>query len=87
MRYEPDEADLVESTSAQGSRSNNAAQSKTRKESSQTYEDEAIIRDMAPKWKSRSRTIPSPRPGNQVNISFTNKSGTMFNENVGNTYN
>lgn len=87
MRNEPDEEDLVECTSAQGSPSNNAAQSKTRKEPSQPYDDEEIIRDTALKRKRRSRTNTNPLPRNQVSISFNNESGIMINENIGNTYN
>ena len=92
MRHEPDEADLEEPTSAQGSRSNNAARSKTRKKQSQSDEDEEIIMDSAPNWRSRSRTIPvTPRtpapPRHQVSIPVTNRSGITINENIGNIYN
>ena len=73
MRYEPDEADLVERPSAQGSRSNKNAQSKTRKELSQAYDDEETNRD----------TISR----HQVRFSFMNESGIMINGNIGNTYN
>lgn len=96
MRYEPDKADLLEGTSMQGSLLNNAAQSKTRKKPSQAHEDEKIIRDTAPKRRGRSRTnpvsprTPGPPPMHQAAISdftFINGSGTMINENIGNTYN
>jgi len=94
MRHELDEADLVEPTSAQGSRSNNVARSKTRKKLSHAVEDEEISRDTAPKWKwkSRSRTIPvTPRtpgpPRHRVSVPVTNGSGIVINENVGNIYN
>jgi hypothetical protein len=86
MRFEPDEADLVEGTSTQGSLSNDAVQSKTRKKLSQSYEDEENIR--ATKRTSRSRMEVTPQTlGPLPRISATNGSGTLVNKNVGNTYN
>lgn len=93
MRYEQDEADLVERTSVQGSRSDNTAQSKTRKEPSQVRDDEETNGDTDPKWKSRSRRNPDspqtqgPPSIHQVRISFLNETGIMINENIGNAYN
>ena len=79
MRYEP-EADLVEGTFAQRFR--------TRKESSQSYEDEENIRPTT-KRKSRSRTdLVTPQTlGPPPRIFATNGSGTMVNENIGNIFN
>jgi len=85
MRQEPDE---VEPTSAQGPRSSNVARSKIRKKINQAYEDEEIIRDTAPKQKSKSRTIPvTPQTRHQVTTPVTNRSGIVINENIGNIYN
>jgi len=93
IRYEPDEANLVEERiSAQGSRSSNTVHSMTRKKSSRAYEDGENIRDKVSKRKSRSLAqtnpvtpqTPGPPP---VSISFTNESGIMINKDIGNTYN
>ena len=86
----------VERTSAQGSRSNDAAQSKTRKKSGQAEENSGCT---VSRRRDRARTNPisAETPGPPLrnreqsktisDFSFVNGPGTMINDNVGNIYN
>jgi hypothetical protein len=84
MRYDSDETDSEEHASPQGSRSNSAAQSKTRKETSQAYgdEDEENVRDTGP-----ITSLSPPRHQLNSSFSFNNKSGIMINKGIGNMSN
>jgi len=92
----------AKSTSRQGSRTNNAARSKTKKRASPVYDDdneddEEIPDDepVPPKSQSKKKGRPSPTPKQkvksapvspQISNSFSNVSGNMINSNVGNLY-
>ncbi|KAF8815496.1 hypothetical protein BYT27DRAFT_6680980 [Phlegmacium glaucopus] len=93
--------DLEEDSSTKGSRTNNAARSKSMNRPSQVDDDEennenTPVRDpVAPKKPAgkkagkRSESIPvSPAQSSISGFTFTNSGqGTMTNENVGNVYN
>jgi hypothetical protein len=89
---------VKESTSTQGSRTNNAAQSKTKKRASPVYEDETeipvvdpVASEPQPKKKNTKKTHPkqkvesTPSPVHpQYSTTISNGSGNMFNHDVGN---